>query len=65
MSAAVAQNGWERRPLTYRITIGEPLLDLKAYEAFDGYAALRKTLKEMQPADVTAVVKELGVPGCC
>ena len=63
MSAAVAQNGWERRPLTYRITIGDPLLDLKAYEALDGYAALRKTLKEMQPADVTAVVKESNLRG--
>lgn len=61
--SAVAQNGWENKPLTYRITIGEPLLDLKAYEALDGYAAVRKALKEMQPADVQAEVKNSNLRG--
>ncbi|HET8710920.1 MAG TPA: NADH-quinone oxidoreductase subunit NuoF [Spongiibacteraceae bacterium] len=63
MSAAVAQNGWEKRPLTYRITIGEPLLDLKAYETLDGYAAVRKVIKDMQPGDVSAVVKDSNLRG--
>ena len=61
--SAIAQNGWENKPLTYRIKIGEPLLDLKAYEALDGYAGARKAIKEMQPADVTAVVKESNLRG--
>jgi NADH-quinone oxidoreductase subunit F len=61
--SAVAQNGWENKPLTYRITIGDPLLDLKAYEALDGYAAVRQALKEMQPADVQAVVKNSNLRG--
>ena len=63
MSVAAAQNGGESKPLTYRIKIGEPLLDLKAYEAQDGYAAVRKALREMQPADVQAVVKESNLRG--
>ncbi len=63
MSSTVAQNGWETRPLTYRITIGEPLLDIKAYEALDGYAAVRKIKAGMQPADVAAVVKDSNLRG--
>lgn len=63
MSSAVAQNGWEMRPLTYRLTVGEPLLDLKAYEALDGYAAVRKAIKEMQSADIGAVVKDSNLRG--
>lgn len=62
MNATAANNGGEIRPLTYRIS-GEPLLDLKVYEQQDGYAAVRKALKEMQPADITAVVKESNLRG--
>lgn len=58
-----ASNAAEVCPLTYRVKLGEPLLDLKAYEAQDGYAAVRKALKEMQPADITAVVKESNLRG--
>ncbi|MFT3930342.1 MAG: NADH-quinone oxidoreductase subunit NuoF [Spongiibacteraceae bacterium] len=61
--SAVAQNGWENKPLTYRITIGEPLLDIKAYEALDGYAAVRKVMQGMQPADVSTVVKDSNLRG--
>lgn len=64
MSATGAANGGgDSRPLTYRINPSEPLLDLKAYQAQDGYAAVRKALKEMQPADVSAVVKESNLRG--
>jgi NADH-quinone oxidoreductase subunit F len=52
----------ETKPLTYRIG-SEPLLDLKAYEALDGYAALRKALTTMAPADVTQVVKDSNLRG--
>ncbi len=58
-----ASNAAELRPLTYRVKVGEPLLDLKAYEAQDGYVAVRKALKDMQPADVSAVVKESNLRG--
>ncbi|HEY3699016.1 MAG TPA: NADH-quinone oxidoreductase subunit NuoF [Spongiibacteraceae bacterium] len=62
MSATAANNGGEVRPLTYRIG-DEPLLDLKTYEQQDGYAAVRKALKEMAPADITAAVKESNLRG--
>ena len=52
----------ETKPLTYRLG-NEPLLDLKAYEALDGYAALRKALTTMAPADVTQVVKDSNLRG--
>ena len=34
----------ETHPLTYRLESGEPVVDLKAYEALAGYAALRKAV---------------------
>ena len=52
----------ETHPLTYRLG-SEPLLDIKAYEALDGYAAARKVLKEMAPADVTQLVKDSNLRG--
>lgn len=52
----------ETRPLTYRIG-SEPLLDIKAYEALDGYAALRKVMTDMAPADVTQLVKDSNLRG--
>jgi NADH-quinone oxidoreductase subunit F len=57
-----SSNAAEVRPLTYRLG-SEPLLDIKAYEALDGYAAVRKALKEMQPADVTQLVKDSNLRG--
>jgi NADH-quinone oxidoreductase subunit F len=62
MSAAAANNA-EIRPLTYRAVVGAPLLDIKAYEAQDGYAAVRKALPAMAPADITQVVKDANLRG--
>jgi NADH-quinone oxidoreductase subunit F len=52
----------ETRPLTYRVSLDAPL-DLRSYESQDGYAAFRKALKELQPADVTALVKKSNLSG--
>jgi NADH-quinone oxidoreductase subunit F len=52
----------DTQPLTYRVNPGAPL-DLGAYESQDGYAAVHKALKEMQPADVTRLIKEAGLRG--
>lgn len=52
----------ETKPLTWRLS-NEPLLDINAYEALEGYAGLRKALKEMAPADVTNVMKESNLRG--
>jgi NADH-quinone oxidoreductase subunit F len=40
-----------------------PCLDLKGYEAKEGYAALRKALKEMTPQDVQLLVKDANLRG--
>lgn len=58
-----AANLGEIKPLTYRAKVGEPLLDLQAFEAQDGYAAVRKALKDMAPGDVAAVVKDSNLRG--
>jgi NADH-quinone oxidoreductase subunit F len=52
----------DTQPLTYRVNPGAPL-DLRGYESQDGYAAVRKALKEMLPADVTRLVKEANLRG--
>ena len=49
-------------PLTYRVNLEAPL-DLRGYESKEGYAALRKALKEMQPSAVTQLVKEANLRG--
>jgi len=51
----------ETKPLTYRVNLANPL-DLKAYEAQEGYAALHKALKE-KPDEVTKVVKDANLRG--
>lgn len=51
----------DSKPLTYRVNLASPL-DLKAYEAQDGYAALRKVVKEA-PAEVTKAVKDANLRG--
>jgi NADH-quinone oxidoreductase subunit F len=52
----------ETRPLTYRVNLDAPL-DLRGYESQDGYAALRRALRDLQPNDVTRLVKESGLRG--
>lgn len=52
----------ETTPLTYRVDLGAPL-DLRGYESADGYAAVRKALKEMAPPEVTHLVKEANLRG--
>ena len=52
----------DTRPLTYRLNLAAPQ-DLRAYESEDGYAAMRKAVKEMQPTEVTHVVKEANLRG--
>ena len=51
----------DSKPLTYRVNLAAPL-DLKAYEAQDGYAALHQSLKEA-PAEVTKHVKDANLRG--
>ncbi len=53
----------ETHPLTYRLESGEPVVDLKAYEALTGYAALRKAVPAMTPAEVAQVVKDANLRG--
>ena len=52
----------DTRPLTYRVDLAAPL-DLRGYESREGYAAVRKALKDMQPAEVTHLVKEANLRG--
>lgn len=62
MSGAMARSA-ETHPLTYRLQSGEPVVDLKAYEALAGYAALRKAVPAMTPAEVGQVVKDANLRG--
>lgn len=51
------------RPLTKDIKPDGTSLDIKEYEKTGGYAALRKALKTMQPAEVQNVVKDSKLKG--
>jgi len=51
----------DTHPLTYRVNLAAPL-DLKGYEANEGYAALRKAVKEA-PGEVTKAVKDANLRG--
>lgn len=51
------------RPLTMNIQAGRAPLNLKEYEKNGGYAAVRKALKGMSPADVQEVVKSSRLKG--
>jgi len=62
VSGAMARSA-ETHPLTYRLESGEPVVDLKAYEALAGYAALRKAVPAMTPAEVAQVVKDANLRG--
>jgi NADH-quinone oxidoreductase subunit F len=53
----------DTHPLTWRLDPANPCLDLKSYEAKEGYAALRKAIKEMTPAAVQQVVKDSNLRG--
>nr|MBP8852894.1 NADH-quinone oxidoreductase subunit F [Moraxellaceae bacterium] len=53
----------DTHPLTWRLDPTNPCLDLKSYEAKEGYAALRKAIKEMTPAAVQQVVKDSNLRG--
>ena len=52
----------DSQPLTYRVDLAAPL-DIRGYESREGYAAVRKALKDMQPAEVTELVKEANLRG--
>ena len=53
----------ETHPLTWRFNkVGKAVLDIKDYEALEGYAALKKAAA-MQPADVQAEVKASNLRG--
>ena len=58
---ATALSG-ETHPLTYRVKLAEPL-DLKAYEACDGYVAVRNAVGKIEPAEVTKIVKDSNLRG--
>ena len=51
------------KPLTKHIKQGFPPLNLKDYLKVGGYNGTRKALKEMAPADVTALVKASNLLG--
>lgn len=53
----------ETKPLTYRIVNNQAIVDIKEYEALDGYQAVRKALTGMSPQDVQAVVKDANLRG--
>ena len=53
----------DSKPLTYRIVNNQPIVDIKEYEAHDGYVAVRKALTSMSPADVQATVKDANLRG--
>jgi NADH-quinone oxidoreductase subunit F len=61
--SATAMNNGETKPLTYRARIGQAPLNLQEYEAQDGYAAVKKAIKEMTPAEVGGVVKDANLRG--
>lgn len=52
----------ETRPLTGRVVDGQPVLDISAYEATDGYAAVHKAIT-MAPQDIHRLLKEANLRG--
>ena len=53
----------ETHPLTWRLRDDGQVVDLKAYQAKDGYAALRQVLSDGNPQAVIAAMKEANVRG--
>ncbi len=63
MNAVIAKSA-ETHPLTWRLDkLGSAPLDLPAYEALEGFAALRKAVGEMAPEAVQALVKDANLRG--
>lgn len=62
MTSAPAASLADTKPLTWRLG-AEPVLDIKAFEALNGYAGARKALQTMAPADVTDAVKGSNLRG--
>ena len=52
----------DSKPLTYRLDVARPL-DLEGYQSQEGYAAVRKALREMQPSEVTELIKKANLRG--
>ncbi|TXH03102.1 MAG: NADH-quinone oxidoreductase subunit NuoF [Nevskiaceae bacterium] len=53
----------ETKPLTKNIDPARGPLDLKGYEAAGGYAAVRKSIKQLTPAGVATAVKDANLRG--
>jgi NADH-quinone oxidoreductase subunit F len=53
----------ETRPLTRNIRPGEAPLDVRGYERTGGYAAVRRALTTLSPAEVTQQVKDANLRG--
>lgn len=54
----------ETHPLTWRLDkLGNQPLDLPAYENLEGFSALRKAIREMNPLAVQQLVKEANLRG--
>ncbi len=63
MSTGMSKSA-ETHPLTYRLAgDGQPPMDIKAYEAQDGYAAVKKAVGKMAPEDITQLVKDANLRG--
>ena len=63
MSLRSAADPQYQKPLTRLIDRAAGPLDIDGYEAEGGYAALKKAVKELEPAAVQAVVKDSGLRG--
>lgn len=53
----------DTHPLTHTIDIARGPLDLKGYEKLNGYAGLRKAVKDFKPQDVQQRVKDANLRG--
>ena len=53
----------DTRPLTWRLQHGDAITDIKTYESLEGYAAVRKAIKDMSPQDVQKLVKDANLRG--
>ncbi|MEL0028952.1 MAG: NADH-quinone oxidoreductase subunit F, partial [Perlucidibaca sp.] len=53
----------ETHPLTWRLREDGATVDLAEYQSKNGYAGLRKALKELAPADIVQLVKDSGLKG--
>ena len=54
----------ETHPLTWRIRQADAsLMDLEMYESLEGFAALRKVVKEMTPQSVQQLIKDANLRG--